>query len=92
MNAALPHSTPLSGTPASCAQPNAIGDSAVHTTPTAPLSPRINPMRCAPDRSVHAVVITPPGSPEPPPRTGSLEEAYMVLTEGSVQYQSKEIA
>ena len=26
------------------------------------------------------------------PRTGSLEEAYMALTEGSVQYQSKEIA
>lgn len=26
------------------------------------------------------------------PRTGSLEEAYMALTEGSVQYKSKEIA
>ena len=26
------------------------------------------------------------------PRTGSLEEAYLALTEGSVQYKTKEIA
>ena len=53
--------------PVSSARPNTIDASAAQISAKELLRPLIDPMRCASNRSVHAVVITPLAAPQPTP-------------------------